>query len=104
MTAQSGDADVTVPASNKAVAARRRSLLVMTGEQIDVRPLPLSGEVTVGRSSTCDVRIDHPSISRTHLRIRISDEGLAVIDLGGSNGTSLRGVRLPAEVPVEVSA
>jgi pSer/pThr/pTyr-binding forkhead associated (FHA) protein len=83
---------------------RRRTLLVMIGDAVETRPLPASGTVAIGRGSTCDVRIEHPSISRDHLALELAANALRVTDRGGSNGTLLRGVRLPASSPVEISA
>jgi DNA-binding NtrC family response regulator len=76
----------------------------MTGEEVRPHPLPLLGTVTVGRGSTCDVQVDHPSISRTHLQLTLAEDELTVTDLDSANGTSLRGVRLPSGVAVQVSA
>jgi two-component system response regulator AtoC len=52
-------------------------------------PLPEEGEVTIGRKSGSDVRIDHASISRQHARLRIGDS-LVIEDLGSVNGTRVR--------------
>ena len=100
----SGSDASTVPARRGGVAPARRTLLVMIGDEIAVRPLPLAGVVTIGRSQDCEIRIDHPSISRCHLALQLDDATLAVIDRGGTNGTTLRGVRLPAGVAVEIEA
>jgi DNA-binding NtrC family response regulator len=75
----------------------------MSGDDVDVKPLPLTGQLTIGRGSQCDLRIDHPSMSRSHLTLVLAEDELRIIDLGGSNGTSLRGVRIPTNVPVQVS-
>jgi pSer/pThr/pTyr-binding forkhead associated (FHA) protein len=41
----------------------------------------------VGRSSKCDIVIDHPSVSRRHAEIRVTHKGVLVLDLGSLNGT-----------------
>ncbi|HZO14904.1 MAG TPA: FHA domain-containing protein, partial [Polyangiaceae bacterium] len=60
--------------------------------------LPDHGRVLVGRSKTCDLRIDHPSVSRTHFALHVAkragDIELSVEDLGSSNGTRINGVRM----------
>jgi two-component system, NtrC family, response regulator AtoC len=99
-----GDHEATVPAQRKSLPPRRRSLLVMRGDDVEVRTLPFTGEVTVGRGSQCEVRIDHPSMSRSHLVLTLDDAEVRITDQGSANGTSLRGVRLPASVPVQISA
>ncbi|MCA9673917.1 MAG: sigma-54-dependent Fis family transcriptional regulator, partial [Myxococcales bacterium] len=99
------DALATVP-SNRAAAVppRRRTLLVMVDDAIEAHPLPATGEVTLGRASGVDVRVDHPSISRAHLVLTLADDSVHVVDRGSANGTTLRGIRLPADVPVQVSS
>ena len=60
--------------------------------------LPDYGRVVVGRSKTCDLQIDHPSVSRTHFALHVAkganDIELSVEDLGSSNGTRINGVRM----------
>jgi transcriptional regulator with PAS, ATPase and Fis domain len=51
----------------------------------------------VGRSQSCDLCIDHASISRRHLALYGGDVP-AIEDLGSSNGTMAGGVRLTPEV------
>ncbi len=60
--------------------------------------LPREGALTVGRSSSCAVVLDHPSVSREHARITIGPQ-IAVDDLGSRNGTRVRGVPLAARQP-----
>jgi two-component system response regulator AtoC len=100
---ESPDLVATTPAGTLS-PARRRTLLVVRGDDVDVRPLPTAGEVVVGRGTACDVRIDHPSISRLHLRLRLAADAIHVVDQGGANGTLLRGARLPASQAVAISA
>jgi DNA-binding NtrC family response regulator len=76
----------------------------MSGDDVEARPLPLSGELSLGRAPTCDLQLDHPSISRSHLVLRLLPDRMEVVDQGGSNGTSMRGARLPAGVAVELAA
>ncbi len=54
----------------------------------------------IGRSSGCSVRLDEPSVSRQHARLRIEKSRAILEDLGSSNGTRLNGRELtgPAEV------
>jgi pSer/pThr/pTyr-binding forkhead associated (FHA) protein len=45
---------------------------------------------TCGREPTCELVLDHPTISRLHARIELADDGLvAVRDSGSQNGTFL---------------
>ena len=93
----------TVPARPALAPPRRRTLLIMTGDDIDVRPLPLVGRVVVGRAQGADVQLEHGSISRSHLVLELDEDAIAVVDQGGANGTTLRGVRLPAGLAVEIA-
>jgi hypothetical protein len=44
----------------------------------------------IGRSSVCDLRLEHDSVSRFHAAVEVTDEGyLAVCDNGSSNGSFL---------------
>jgi len=41
----------------------------------------------IGRSPKNDLQLDHPTVSSTHCEIVVSAEGIAVRDLGSTNGT-----------------
>ena len=47
-----------------------------------------------GRDADCDQVLDHPMISRRHVRLVPTTEGLQVEDLGSTNGTYLNGKRI----------
>ncbi len=69
--------------------------LVVEVEGVHVRhQLPTCGEVTVGRSKVCTIVVDHVSVSRLHLRIRLTAEHIEVADAGSANGSVLRGAPL----------
>lgn len=88
---------VTVALTHDAVALdddrAPRQLLVLIGGSVRTHLLPESGQVVIGRSRTCDVRIDDESISRQHAMIYMG-ESLAIEDLGGVNGTIVGGKKL----------
>jgi len=47
--------------------------------------------LSIGRGAGCDLLLDHPSVSREHATVRVTDEGyLAVHDADSSNGTWLQ--------------
>jgi len=64
------------------------------------RRLPLIDVETidVGRAEECTLRIDHPSVSRHHLRLHVVDP-MSVEDLGSFNGSRLNGIALPPHEP-----
>ena len=73
-------------------------LAVIAGGVVTSHALPARGDIVLGRDPECDVRIDDPSISRRHARLRVADP-LVVEDLGSSNGTLVAGERLAPHVP-----
>jgi two-component system, NtrC family, response regulator AtoC len=78
--------------------------IVAIGEGLlDSRPLPPAGQVTIGRSSRCDISLDHDSLSRTHALLHVGAR-LELEDCGSKNGTSVAGVRLEAgrRVPLQI--
>ncbi|MGH7434371.1 MAG: sigma 54-interacting transcriptional regulator, partial [Polyangiaceae bacterium] len=66
------------------------------------KELPDTGRITVGRSRTCDITIDHPSVSREHAVFH-GGRPIYVEDLGSTNGTTVGGARIPsgAKAPIE---
>lgn len=67
------------------------SYWLIAGERV----LPLrDGENIVGREADVHVRIDGPSVSRRHARIRVSETGVTIEDLGSTNGTFVGAQRI----------
>src|SRR5512145_3081153 len=50
--------------------------------------------VTVGSSPDNTLVLSDPLVSRYHLELRRAPDGIAIIDLGSTNGTWMAGVRL----------
>jgi DNA-binding NtrC family response regulator len=65
--------------------------------------LPATGKVTIGRLNECEIRIDHPSVSRQHAELHVGPP-LAVVDLGSFNGTRVAGTRIEPNQPTVVPA
>jgi len=55
-----------------------------------------SSKIYIGRSSQCDVVVNHESMSRKHCLIEIEDGKIYVTDLGSTNGVSIDGSKIPA--------
>src|ERR1043166_5655560 len=72
-------------------------LAVFTGDTVAVHPLPARGQLSIGRSSSSDICIDHPSVSRKHAVLHL-DPPLRLDDLGSANGTFVRDRLPPAEI------
>ncbi|NTW39932.1 MAG: DUF3662 and FHA domain-containing protein [Cellulomonadaceae bacterium] len=80
------------------VAASARHPLV----DIDGQRYLLTGPVTViGRGSEADIIVDDPGISRRHLEIRVTPDGVIASDLGSTNGTFVEGHQVPAATLVD---
>lgn len=54
--------------------------------------LPDTHTLVVGRSAACEIRLEHDTISRQHAELRADAGGIAVRDLGSSNGVRVNGV------------
>jgi two-component system response regulator AtoC len=65
------------------------------------KELPAAGRLIVGRSATCDISIDHASVSREHA-IFHGGFPVEVEDLGSTNGTLVGGARIQKGVRVAV--
>lgn len=58
-------------------------------------PFSLEKALTVvGRNDTCDVRIEHKSISKLHCVLVVAGTQVLVRDLGSTNGTRINGQRV----------
>jgi hypothetical protein len=77
-------------------------LHVTFGGGLKVVPLPPGARITIGRSSTADVRIDDRSLSREHAEIRV-DPVPTLRDLGSQNGTRVRGVLIAPNTPLTLA-
>ena len=65
-------------------AVGERGTIVLAGG----RSVPLTEpEVTIGRLPECDIVVEDPGASRQHARIRRTDGGFVLVDLGSTNGT-----------------
>ena len=53
-----------------------------------------SGVALVGSGSRCNLVLDDPTVSRTHVELRLVPEGLEVHDLQSRNGTMYLGQRI----------
>ena len=79
------------PAANNAPSARHPLV------DIDGQRYLLTGPVTViGRGSEADIIVDDPGVSRKHLEIRVTPEGVVASDMGSTNGLFVEGHQVPA--------
>lgn len=65
------------------------------------REIPLSeGDIVLGRSRSCGVRIDEETVSRSHALLCLRRGQAMVRDLGSSNGLFINGQRALHEAPI----
>lgn len=58
------------------------------------KTFPVTGAMVIGRQADCDISIPSEEISRRHAQVKPTPAGLAVEDLGSSNGTYINGKRV----------
>lgn len=76
-------------------------VVVIEGTSLKGKTFPLTGELTIGRSDQCKVRVEGDTyVSSVHARIFQRDGSYMVEDLGSTNGTYLnrRRITAPAEL------
>jgi transcriptional regulator with PAS, ATPase and Fis domain len=83
------DPDTTRGASMPSLQTGAGRWVLVTVGAGDLRavPLPVSGELVVGRDADCDVVLDHSRVSRRHARLRVDAGNCVIEDLGSHNGT-----------------
>jgi diguanylate cyclase (GGDEF)-like protein len=86
------------------VLQQRTVIKVLTGLEAGRVHLVTVDNLVMGRGSTCDLRIDDSSLSRTHCRIHKTNGVYFVEDLGSRNGTQVNGMRIKAPVRLEDGA
>jgi hypothetical protein len=55
---------------------------------------------TIGRDASCDLLVEHTSVSRWHARLDRRADGWVLTDAGSTNGTRVNGWRVRQPVPV----
>ena len=62
------------------------------------REFQVNGELTIGRAASCHITLDDTYISQLHARVLPHEDGVAVEDLGSTNGTYLNRQRVTSTV------
>jgi DNA-binding NarL/FixJ family response regulator len=75
----------------------RRSFALLWG---DSRYLMAPGSFTIGRSSTCDLVVDDPRVSRVHATILVGIDSAIVQDAGSHNGVYVNDRRIEGSQPL----
>src|SRR5262249_53912591 len=82
------------PSASKKMGITRAALVPDGAEPYDVAP----GEVTLGRSSACNLIADSGAVSKVHARVLRTTDQLTIEDLGSSNGTFVNGTSVRTAV------
>ncbi|MBS1149386.1 MAG: Sigma-54 dependent transcriptional regulator [Myxococcaceae bacterium] len=80
----------------------RWRLVVISEEGSSSHALPKTGSVTLGRDDTAEIRLDDISASRRHAALHLGEQ-VTIQDLGGANGTVVRGRKLEPNESVTLS-
>jgi hypothetical protein len=64
--------------------------------EIALRP----GESLIGRTRSCHIRVDDPTVSRRHARMLLVRDVLTIADLGSRNGVKVNGERIKDARPL----
>ena len=75
----------------RTVKGTHRELLVVGGPGAGT-VFPINGELTIGRSPGCTVRLDDTFVSQLHARVFVEGDVVCVDDLGSTNGTLVNGI------------
>lgn len=62
----------------------------------------VAGAILLGRATSNDLVLDHPSVSKLHARILVTADGLKVEDCGSSNGLQVGGKPQPPGIAVDL--
>lgn len=75
-------------------------------QKANVRTVVLHADAVIGRSTDCNLRLASGQVSRQHCQLLVSDDRVAIVDLGSSNGTFLNGTQIKPheETPIPSGA
>jgi pSer/pThr/pTyr-binding forkhead associated (FHA) protein len=59
-----------------------------------------TGELVFGRSPECDYVLNHPTVSRRHAKVVVTEAAILVHDLGSRNGTYIDEARVRGGSPI----
>ncbi len=82
-------------------AAELPVLIAQTGKLSGSRWVLENDQVLIGRGPECDLVVADRQVSRQHARIRRTEAGYMLEDLGSKNGTHLNGVPIESEIQLQ---
>lgn len=72
-------------------------LLITAGPLAGQRFAVTASGLRMGRSSSCEISIKDPALSRNHCLVEVRDDALWITDLASANGTLVNGTELGAD-------
>jgi len=85
------------------IEPRQDGFLVIEFQGDVIRTIPLTfAKLTIGRSPDNDLPLQHPGVSRQHVELTVTSDGIIATDLESSNGTFVDGERILAHHPTRV--
>ncbi len=95
MAERSGDTTHTFAIERETEGSSAPCLVQIRGAQLG-RRIPLDKpELTLGRSSECDIVVPQDGVSRQHSVLFVAERRVRIRDAGSKNGTWVQGDRLP---------
>lgn len=80
-----------------ATAAERFTLVCLTSDEPASYDI-VKPDMTIGRSSSCDIQILTHFVSREHARLELDEDRVTLEDLGSTNGVFVNAVRVDRQI------
>lgn len=87
--------------ATEAIPVQRPWVASVRGVPTKPAKIQFDRAIVLGRDRTCDVVLQHQSVSRRHARLVPWRDRIIVQDLGSSNGVFFRGQRLTGQVEIK---
>ena len=78
--------------------------LEILNSKAKVKRVSLTQDTTIGRSADCQLRVASGEVSRQHCTIKLTENGISLIDHGSSNGAYVDGSQIPANEHIDIAA
>ena len=78
------------------LATHEASIMMASGSMAGSEVLLEKDRITLGRGASCDVVLDHASISSEHAALELCDGGYRLRDLASTNGVRVNGAKVSA--------
>src|SRR5262245_55289980 len=98
-----------LPSGQEVLCTPSLDLTVIKGPNRGLKAQTSGLEVCVGSARSCDLTLTDPTVSRNHFLLEALANGIRLRDLGSTNGTYIKGVRvmealIPAGTEISIGA